>query len=144
MSFHLYGYGALVLVCAGLYAWVSIQGARIDTADARISRYKSDLVAAASAIDQAKTVNGENLETIQRLKADLTRQAEVSLRFEDLARVRAAKLNKVLKEISDAPAIDDGPVAPVLARQLGRLHDEFSAAHGADTNPDRAPAGSSQ
>lgn len=141
MNLHIYAYGGLLLVCAGLYAWVSIESGRADTKQAEVDRYKTTVIAMQASIDQAKLTNQQNVEAIKSLEADLQRQTEVSLRFEDQARKRDAKLNAVLKGISNAPATDDGAVAPVLARELERLRADFAAADGAHPNSGRAPAG---
>lgn len=146
MNFHVYGYGAMLLACAGLYAWLTIVNHTVATRDAQIERYQADVVQAQSRLDQAKTTNTENDIAIKNLQADQMRQAESAIRFELLARARGAKLKAILKGISDAPSSDDGPVAPVLRRELDRLRDVFntSAPNGTDPGEDRAPAVASQ
>lgn len=151
MNIHAWGYGGLLLVCAALYAWGAVEAARVEakqqTVEARDATIKSrneTIAKLTGDLTQAKATNEANIAELEGLQADLDRQAEVSLRFEDLARARTAELNEALRRIADAPANDDGPVAPVLARELERLRARYAAAHRADQDPGRAAASPAQ
>ena len=138
MSFHVYSYGALALVCAGLYAWALIEGKTVESVRAKLETKQAELQQAKQDLAAAVQVNTDNLTKIGILKADLQAQSDLAVKYDALARSRADKLNAAMKEIADAPDTDDGPVAPVLARELDRLRRDYAEATGHHQDPDRA------
>jgi multidrug resistance efflux pump len=144
VKIHLYGYGALLLVCAALYAWSAVLSARLDGRDAQIERYKHDVLTLQANVDQARATAAANEQAVKDIQNDLDRQAETSYRFEDLARRREVELQNALRRIADAPASDDGPVAAVLARELDGLRREYAAASAADPRRSGAAASPGQ
>jgi hypothetical protein len=144
VNFHVYSYGALALVCAGLYAWALIESKSAETVAAKLKAKETELTQAQADLARAVQVNTDNITQIGILKADLKTQSDLAVKFDALARTRADKLNAALKEIADAPDTDDGPVAPVLARELDRLRRDYAEATGHHQDPDRAAAAPGQ
>lgn len=137
MSLPWYLSAGLALVGAGLYAWVSVQSAQLEARQKTIDARDATIASLSQQVAQAKQTNVDNLTTIARMKLDMRALGQVSARFEILARERDRKLQDVLKGIADAPAVDDGPISPVLARELERLRIDFAAADGVDKDPSR-------
>lgn len=144
MNLNLYGYGALALLCAGLYAWAMIESKSAESAAAKLETKKSELAQAEADLAKAKQVITDNKTQIGILKADLQTQSDLAMKYDALARQRADKLNAALKDISDAPETDDGTVAPVLVRQLDRLRMDYAEATAHNSNPSRAGSGTGQ
>ena len=115
MSLTTYLAGGSILAVALIYGYFTLQNrakdARLEAAAALIDVQRSQL-------DQAAVVNDGNLATIAAIKADLKRQADVAAKAQEAATKRAAELATKLKRIQDAPATDDGAVAPVLRNAL--------------------------
>lgn len=129
--------GALMLALAGTsVAWTW------QAKDYRAKLAARDVTIAAlnDAVIEAKSVNDANMATLEAIKADLARQAEIATKFEKQARARGAALKATLKRIEDAPATDDGPVAPVLGRELERLRND-GAGQPATDRDHQDPAG---
>lgn len=127
MNFHVYGYGVLALVCAGLYAWGLIETKSSEAAAAHLKTKQAELEAAQADLAEAVRVNTDNGIQIGILKGDLQTQSDLAVKYDALARSRADKLNAALKGISDAPETDDGPVAPILAKELERQRISYAA-----------------
>ena len=138
MSFHVYSYGALALVCAGLYAWALIEGKTVESVKAKLETKQTELDQAKLDLAAAVQVNANNLTQIGILKADLQYQSDLAVKYDALARSRDRRLTSVLKGISDAPASDDGPVAGVLEQLLDGMRERHAAAAGHNQDPDRA------
>lgn len=142
MNFTSYLMAGLAAVSLALAGWTSYQGVKIEAKQKTIEARDATIASLTASIVQAKRVNVENVQTIARMQDDLRAQGAISAKYQTLARANAAKLNAILKGISDAPASDDGPVAAVLGRELERLRTDFAAANGADADPSGTPPGS--
>ena len=70
-----------------------------------------------------KLANEANLQALDRFKVEAARAEEALRREAAAARERVKIVTVIKKEIADAPAADDGPVAPVLDRALDRLRE---------------------
>lgn len=107
---------------------------------AKLAARDVTIAALNDAVIEAKGVNDANMATLAAIKADLARQAEIATKFEKQARARGAELKATLKRIEDAPATDDGPIAPVLGRELERLRNDGAGVAPADRDH-QDPAG---
>jgi hypothetical protein len=106
---------------AGMYAWKPQDTARLAAADAMLAvahKRLSELDADRAALEQ---INNANLMALESVKADLERQAQIAEAAQATANKRAAELNASKKRIKHAPKSFDGPVAPVLRRELDEL-----------------------
>ena len=121
--------GALMLACAALYGGWTWQANKLK---GTIAAQQTTIAQLNESVIEAKSVNDANIATLAQIKADLARQAEVTAKFEALAAKRGAALKATLKRIEDAPATDDGPVAPVLGRELDRLRNDGAGDAPAD------------
>lgn len=121
MNLSTYLTGGLALAVAGLYFMWSIEAKRVEKRDDTIAAYKAVQAMSDKAFAEVQEVNEEALASVARLKADVARERAVRTKAEASARARAQALNEALKRISHAPASDDGPVAPVLSRELDGL-----------------------
>ena len=88
--------------------------ALIDVANTKLAAKEAELATAAE-------INAANLAALAAVKADLDRQAIIAAKAQQAERKRAADLKTALKRIHNAPKSDDGPVAPVLRRELDDL-----------------------
>ena len=132
MNFNLYGYGVLALICAGLYGWVTFERLRVE-------RVQAEVAAAADRVDHlnqqvknAKTLNEMNVAELKAMKDEAIKWQKAAVQYETLARQRRARINKLIVEASNAPASDDGPVAPVLERVLDGLRLDYARPDGPD------------
>lgn len=146
MSLTTYLAGGSILAVALIYGYFTLQNrakdARLEAAAALIDVQRSQL-------DQAAVVNDGNLATIAAIKADLKRQADIAAKAQEAATKRAAELATKLKRIQDAPATDDGAVAPVLRNALDGIRADTDSVqpavgnpppNGPDANPSGTPA----
>lgn len=115
-----------VAIIYGAWSWQS------KSQKATIAAQQATIQSLNVAVIEAKSVNDANMATLEAIKADLARQAEIATKFEKQARARGAALKATLKRIEDAPATDDGPVAPVLGRELDRLRNDGAGDAPAD------------
>ena len=131
--------GSLVAV-ALIYGYFTLKGrateARLEAAAALIDVQQGQL-------DQAAVANDGNLKALEAIKADLARQVAVSAKAQAAERKRAADLATKLKRIENAPATDDGAVAPVLRNALDGLRADSVQPAVGDAPPDGADAGPS-
>lgn len=88
--------------------------ALVDVANTKLAAAKKDLAT-------AEEINQANLAALAAVQADLERQAIIAAKAQQAERKRAADLKTALKRIHNAPKSDDGPVAPVLRRELDDL-----------------------
>lgn len=99
---------------SGEAARVAASAALIDVANTKLASAHKDLAL-------AEEINQANLAALAAVKADLERQAAIAAKAQMAERKRAADLKTALKRIHNAPKSDDGPVAPVLRRELDDL-----------------------
>ena len=88
--------------------------ALIDVANTKLAAAKAELATAAE-------INAANIAAINAMQADLERQAVIAARAQQAERKRAADLKTALKRIKNASPSEDGPIAPVLRRELDDL-----------------------
>lgn len=88
-------------------------------------------------VNQAKAVNEANLAALEAVKADVVAAQAARVKAEADAHKRSVALQSALKRIANAPASDDGPVAPVLRDQLFDLGGRLQPVAGGDKGPDR-------
>lgn len=118
MNLTTYVAGSAVLIIACLWGGWTWQAKKLK---GQLATANTTIASLNDAVIEAKGVNEANMATLEQIKADLARQAQVAAKFETLAAKRGAALKATLKRIEDAPATDDGPVAPVLSRELHGL-----------------------
>lgn len=124
---------SLVAVVAAGFAW--LQTTRLDAANATIKRQRDDLV-------EAVAVNAQNIKAFDDLKKEVGRVSGIEAKYDDLRRKSGAARSKKLQEIENAPAKDDGPLAPVLRDQLERMRaGEFGGDEAAGAPADLTAAG---
>jgi len=87
-------------------------------------------------------INEANLKAIEAVRADLERQAKIASQAQAVANKRAAELASTKKRIRNAPKSFDGPVAPVLRRELDELRTD-SVRPVVDGDAPTDPTGSS-
>jgi hypothetical protein len=132
VNLNLYGYGVLALVCAGLYGWVTFERLRVEKAHAEISAAADREDHLKQQVKNAKTLNEMNVTELNAMKAEAFKWQKAAVAYETLAWQRRARINSILKEVHNAPASDDGPVAPVLERVLDSLRVDYASPDGAD------------
>lgn len=135
MNLSTYITGGLALVCAGLYFMWSIEAKKVERRDDLIAAHQAVEQMAAKAVTSAQAAAKESAAALESVKADLDRQAQTAAKFETIARNRDKALRDALKRIANAPSTEDGPVAPVLARELEQLRVVAGPA-GPATSPD--------
>ena len=104
-----------------LQASSAAESARVLAADAMLAVATTKLAAKETELATAAEINAANLAALAAVKADLDRQAIIAAKAQQAERKRAADLKTALKRIHNAPKSDDGPVAPVLRRELDDL-----------------------
>lgn len=115
-----------VAIIYGAWSWQS-KGQK-----ATIAAQQATIASLNEAVIEAKGVNDANIQTLAAIKEDLARQAKVAAKYEALANKRGAALKATLKRIEDAPLTDDGPIAPVLGRELDELRNDGNGKPPAD------------
>lgn len=115
-----------VAIIYGAWSWQS-QGQ-----NATIAAQQATIASLNEAVIEAEGVNDANIATLAAIKEDLARQEKVAAKYEALANKRGAALKATLKRIEDAPLTDDGPIAPVLGRELDRLRNDGAGDAPAD------------
>lgn len=100
--------------------WTGDAG-RLTASVALVDVANTKLAAAHKDLAQAEEINQANLAALAAVKADLDRQAIIAAKAQQAERKRAADLKTALKRIHNAPKSEDGPIAPVLRRELDDL-----------------------
>lgn len=141
MNLTTYLIGALVLAVAtfsGLYAY---EAKKVERREALIAAHQAVEAVAARQIDEAKALNEGNQAALEALEQEVERQKGLAVKAERTARARDASLKQALKRIADAPLSEDGPIAPVLKRELDSLRtDPVAGSTGSPNNPDPDPS----
>jgi hypothetical protein len=108
---------ALAIVYVLWTKQVNERDAQIDAAATLIDLQQKHLA-------EEKAINESNVAALKAMDEHLKRQAEIAARAQATAAKKAADLKFVLKRIKNAPKSDDGPVAPVLRRELDDLRSD--------------------
>lgn len=95
--------------------------AQIVAADAMLAVAEKKVADAQRELATANEINEANIAALAAIKEDLERQAAIAARAQAAERKRAADLQTALKRIKNAPKSEDGPIAPVLRRELDDL-----------------------
>lgn len=119
----------VALGAAGVaYSGWSGDSARLVAADAilavaqtDLTGAKKDLKTAREKLEDAAAINAANLIALDAWKAEVERQTALAAKAQAAERKRAADLQTALKRIKNAPKSEDGPIAPVLRRELDDL-----------------------
>jgi hypothetical protein len=141
MSVTTYLTGGLALVVAALYFMWSLEAKKVERRDDELASYKAVQELSDKAFAQVQETNEAALAAVERLKADVKRQSALAAKYDGIARQRDVALKNALKRISDAPTSEDGPVAPVLQRELDSLRvvgGEPAPADGDHEDPSRS------
>lgn len=101
--------GAVALITAGITFWYQRH---------EIASLSQKLIGANGQITTLQNVNRHNAETMQELAADDARKQRLYQERQSREAVTKKSADSVKKELNDAPATDDGPIAPVLERAL--------------------------
>jgi hypothetical protein len=144
MSLTTYLTGGLTLACVALYVMWSLSAAEVRTKDATIKAKDVVIVTSIAEVAKAKATNRDNLDAIAAIRTREMKALEDAAKFQKAADERAAALNKALRRIASAPKTDDGPLAPVLKRELDSLRTVFppgtAGPDGANEDPSGNPA----
>lgn len=129
----------------GVYTRQPDNSAQLLAADAMIAVAQKDAAAAKAELAIANEIAAANFAALEAVKADLAHQAAVAARAQAAERKRAADLKTALKRIHNAKPSEDGPIAPVLRRELDDLRldgvrPDGGGAPAADT-PNETPIG---
>lgn len=111
----------------------SSDSARLLAADAMLAGAQKKLDAANRDLATANEINEANIAALAAVKADLERQAAIAARAQAAAQRRDADLKTALKRIKNAPKSEDGPIAPVLRRELDDLRTDGVRPDGGGT-----------
>ena len=136
-GYSMIGLGVALFAALG---WAAVQGARLDARDEQLKARAATITRLEGDLAQAKLTNDGNLSAIAALTAQATIAGEIAAKYQTRAHELSVRLNAALEDIANAPAHDDGPVAPVLARQLDRMRVRPAGPAGADAPPGRASA----
>lgn len=101
-----------------------------------------DLGKLRSSLATATAAARENAAALDAARAQAARDVAAVASDRDTLARRLASVAQMRKEIAYAPASDDGPVAPVLARALGRLRLPAAGGGPGDPGGEGEPAGS--
>jgi hypothetical protein len=107
----------LIGIALAALAIMSMVGMGIHT----IRTQAADLATMTDQRDTAVAAAKTNAEAIEKLKRQHARDMAAIVDDQTKAKERAARSDSIKKEIANAPASDDGPVAPVLRSTLSRL-----------------------
>lgn len=101
------------LVVAGYIGWLKWDIAAKEAALARVTAERDEAVRVAAANAQAlEQLSQQAVDAIAALEAERAAFAR-----------RASRVQVIVREIERAPSTEDGPVAPVLERAIGRLYE---------------------
>lgn len=132
------GLALAVAVCYGLYAY---EAKKVERREALIAAHQAVEAVAARQIEEAKAMNEGNQAALAALEQEVERQKALAVKAERTARARDASLKQALKRIADAPLSEDGPIAPVLKRELDGLRtDPVAGSTGSPGSSDPDPS----
>lgn len=141
MNLTTYMTGGLTLACVALYVMWSLSAAEVRTRDAKLQTAAVTVETANKAVAAAKQTNRDNLDAIAAMRTREAKALADAAKFQKAADERAAALNKALRRIANAPKTDDGPLAPVLRRELDSMRTVFPPGTASPDGADEDPGG---
>lgn len=106
---------------------------RVTAAAIALDVQQKELAAAKRDLATAAEINEANLAAILEVKAEAERQAAIAIKAKAAEAKRSADLKTALKRIKNAPKSEDGPIAPVLRRELDDLRTDGVRPDGGGT-----------
>lgn len=120
----------LAIVFAGLVFYVYLQSQWLEAKTLEVEKRDLAIESLKNDIKVAQDVNTENQKAVMAMQTMYDQLYIFTKQYEDRAKERADRLESALEDINSAPLTDDGPVAPVLSRQLERMRADVNKPAG--------------